>query len=199
MKLSATILPSLLFPLLCMGFNVASTVRRPIRNSVGLFSSADAVEDDPFESYKPGSKLAWKDTAPGEGEVVEDGDVLTVAYQGYLWKNLKEFGKNEGLTFKLGGGNVMPGFDEGVRGMKEGGKRTLRVPPELAYGEKGAGNGKIPPNSDLEIMVEVKSVARGPIAGNLALLGQNRLLGFTILLAISILAPMLGIGERGFI
>jgi hypothetical protein len=153
---------------------------------------------DPFAQYKRGSDLAWKDTKEGTGDVVEEGDVLTVAYTGYLFSTKQEFGKNKGLTFKLGGGNVMPGFDQGVRGIKEGGKRIIRVPPALAYKDKGAGDGKIPPNSDLEIDIEVTKVYKG-VLGDVALIGQNRLIGFAILLAISILAPMLGIGERGFI
>mmetsp|Transcript_126058 Transcript_126058/g.362600 ORF Transcript_126058/g.362600 Transcript_126058/m.362600 type:complete len:205 (-) Transcript_126058:59-673(-) len=180
-----------------VGLNSIST-KKP---SFGIYSQApDAVvTEDPFETYKAGSPLAWKDTKVGTGDPVEEGDVLTVAYTGYLWRNGKEFGSNKALTFKLGGGNVMPGFDAGVRGIREGGRRKIRVPPELAYQDKGAGNGKIPPNSDLEFDVEVTSVARGPVAGTVALVGQNRLILFVILLGLSIVIPMLGIGERGFI
>lgn len=171
------------------------------KSNFGIYSQAadGVVAEDPFDTYKPGSQLAWKDTAVGTGEPVEEGDVLTVAYTGYLWRNGKEFGANKALTFKLGGGSVMPGFDAGVRGIREGGRRKIRVPPELAYQDKGAGNGKIPPNSDLEFDVEVTKVARGPIAGTLAMVGQNRLILFVILLGLSIVVPMLGIGERGFI
>ena len=170
--------------------------------STSIFSTAVSTEDttkDPFEAFQPGSELAWKDIKIGEGEPVEDGDVLTVSYTGVLFKNRREFGGNEGLKFKLGGGTVMPGFEQGVVGIKEGGVRKIRIPPSLAYGDRGAGNGKIPPNSDLEFEIEVKSVARGFIAGNIALAGENRLIIFVFLLAISIFAPMIGVGERGFI
>jgi FKBP-type peptidyl-prolyl cis-trans isomerase len=179
------------------GLNTVTT-----KKTFGLSSQATdtaATTEDLFDTYQAGSPLAWKDTKIGTGDPVEEGDVLTVAYTGYLWRNGKEFGANKALTFKLGGGNVMPGFDAGVRGIREGGKRRIRVPPALAYQDKGAGNGKIPPNSDLEFDVEVTSVARGPIAGTLALVGQNRLILFVILLGLSIITPMLGIGERGFI
>jgi hypothetical protein len=173
----------------------------PLRSHLGtaLRSAEDSVVENPFDSYKEGSEIAWRDTNMGEGEPVAEGDVLTVAYTGYLWKTQKEFGKNEGLTFKLGGGNVMPGFDAGVKGIKEGGKRRLRVPPELAYGEKGAGNGKIPPNADLEFDIEVTKVARAGLGATVALVGQNRLYLFAVLLLVSIAAPFLGLGERGFI
>ncbi len=183
----------------CTGFQSVVSIRESHQH-FGLFSTeTTTILEDPFDNYRPGSQLAWKDTKVGIGESVEEGDVLTVAYTGYLWRNGQEFGTNKALTFKLGEGKVMPGFDEGVRGIKEGGRRRIRVPPELAYKDKGAGNGKIPPNSDLEFDVEVTSVARGPIAGTLALVGQNRLILFSILLGLSIVIPMLGIGERGFI
>lgn len=190
MKLQLLIFQLALVLLPCTSFQVATSTRLPNRN-LAIFSTDDASAEDPFESYKPGSELAWKDTKVGEGDVVEEGDVLTVAYTGYLWRNRQEFGKNEGLTFKLGGGNVMPGFDEGVRGIKEGGKRIIRVPPKLAYGDKGAG-GKIPPNTDLEFEVEVTSVARGPIAGAVAMIGQTRLIGFAIIFALFAITPMIG-------
>lgn len=169
---------------------------------LSLRSSSSSSEEtqvlDPFTGYKAGSELAWKDVTEGTGEAVEEGDVLTVSYSGYLFSTRQQFGKTEGLTFKLGGGTVMPGFDQGIRGIKEGGKRIIRIPPELAYQDRGAGNGKIPPNSDLEIDVEVTKVYRG-VMGFVPLVGQNRLILFVILLAISIGAPMIGVGEKGFI
>lgn len=194
MKIQALVIQALFVFVTVNAFQPLQSLHRP----TSFLRSTEEAAVDPFETYRPGSQLAWKDTKEGTGDVVEEGDVITVAYTGYLFSNHEEFGKNDALTFKLGGGNVMPGFEEGVKGLKEGGKRIIRVPPELAYKDKGAGYGKIPPNSDLEIEVEVTKVARG-VAGSLALIGQNRLIGFVILLAISILAPMLGIGERGFI
>jgi FKBP-type peptidyl-prolyl cis-trans isomerase len=191
MKLELLIIQVGLVVLPCTGFQVVTSTRLSNRN-LERFSTQDATADDPFESYKAGSEIAWKDTTVGQGDVVEEGDVLTVAYTGYLWRNKQEFDKGDALTFKLGGGKVMPGFDEGVRGIKEGGKRIIRLPPKLAYGNKGAGNGKIPPNSDLEFEVEVTSVARGPIAGTLAMVGKTRVSGFAVLTAILAITPMIG-------
>mmetsp|Transcript_72197 Transcript_72197/g.202629 ORF Transcript_72197/g.202629 Transcript_72197/m.202629 type:complete len:192 (+) Transcript_72197:83-658(+) len=191
MKLGIFIIQASLFVLPCTAFQVVTSRTLSNRKLGRIFSTQDAAAD-PFDGYEAGSEIAWRDTKVGTGEIVEEGDVLTVAYTGYLWRNKEEFGKNEGLTFKLGGGNVMPGFDEGVRGIKEGGRRIIRVPPKLAYGDKGAGNGKIPPNSDLEFEVEVTSVARGPVAGTVAMIGQTRLIGFVIIFALLAISPMLG-------
>jgi hypothetical protein len=161
-------------------------------------ADADAVLEDPFGAYEAGSTLAWKDVTVGKGESAEEGDVVTVSYVGKLFVSRKEFDKGPTLTFKIGGGKVMPGFEKGVVGIKEGGKRIIRIPPKLAYGEIGV-RAKIPPNSDLEMEVEVAKIAKGPIAGNLALVGENRAILFAVLLAVSILSPMIGVGERGFI
>ena len=91
------------------------------------------------------------------------GFIISVQYTGWLYKNgakgaefdsSKSAGKP--FTFKLGGGQVIKGWDEGVAGMKIGGQRTLIIPPELAYGAKGAG-GVIPPNATLMFDVELLS------------------------------------------
>ena len=198
MKVQLSVLQALLVIFPIVAFQPISRAPQLTSSKLRSTTTEETTIVDAFGQYKPGSGLAWKDTQEGSGDVVEEGDVLTVSYTGYLFSSRQEFGKTEGLTFKLGGGTVMPGFDQGVRGIKEGGKRIIRVPPELAYKDKGAGGGKIPPNSDLEIDVEVTKVYRGAF-GTVALIGQNRLIGFAILLALSIVAPMLGIGERGFI
>jgi hypothetical protein len=190
MRLERLIIQVALVVLPCTGFQVVTSTRFPNRN-FELFSTEGAAVD-PFDGYQAGSEIAWKDTKVGQGDVVEEGDVLTVAYTGFLWRNKEEFDKGEALTFKLGGGKVMPGFDEGVRGLKEGGRRTIRIPPKLAYGAQGAGNGKIPPNSDLEFAIEVISVARGPIAGTLALVGKTRIIGFSVITLILAITPMMG-------
>ena len=77
--------------------------------------------------------------------------------------------------FKLGGGQIMPGFDEGLRGAKEGSRRSIRMPPELAFGENGKGTA-IPPNADLEFDVEVTKISRG-FKGELELFGEARAFG----------------------
>ena len=108
--------------------------------------------------------LKYTDTKVGTGEEAKKGYLVTVNYTGWLYKNGSkgaEFdsSKNAGkpFAFKLGAGQVIPGWEEGVTGMKVGGQRTLIIPPELAYGARGAG-GVIPPNATLIFDVELLSV-----------------------------------------
>ncbi|HUI35236.1 MAG TPA: FKBP-type peptidyl-prolyl cis-trans isomerase [Stellaceae bacterium] len=108
--------------------------------------------------------LKYTDVKVGDGEEAKSGLLISVQYTGWLYKNGAkgaEFdsSKNAGkpFTFKLGAGQVIKGWDEGVAGMKIGGQRTLIIPPELAYGAKGAG-GVIPPNATLMFDVELVSV-----------------------------------------
>ena len=159
-------------------------------------TSSDGVEDatttsssDPFESYAPGSSLAYKETEAGTGEPSANGDVLTVAYKGRLFSNFRQFDRGDKFIFKAGGGNVMPGFDQGLAGAKLGAKRTIRIPPELAYGVKGKGN-IIPPNSDLEFDVEVVGIDRG-VMGEVALFGKERAIGMVGMVAVMGVIPAL--------
>jgi len=108
--------------------------------------------------------LKYTDVKVGNGTEAQKGLLIEVQYTGWLYKNGAkgaEFdsSKNAGkpFAFKLGAGQVIPGWDEGVAGMKIGGQRTLIIPPELAYGAKGAG-GVIPPNATLMFDVELVNV-----------------------------------------
>jgi len=85
------------------------------------------------------------------------GDKITLHYIGCL-KDGTQFDKNlkEGLTFKVGKGDVITGMEIGVRGMFPGEKRRIIIPPEQGYGKEGAGNGKIPPNAELHFTVQRK-------------------------------------------
>jgi FKBP-type peptidyl-prolyl cis-trans isomerase FkpA len=111
----------------------------------------------------PNAKLEIKDVAVGKGAEAKAGDTVKVHYVGTL-TNGDEFDAskkhgNEPFTFELGKGRVIKGWDDGVAGMKEGGKRKLVIPPHLGYGARGAG-GKIPPNSTLLFEVELIEVVK---------------------------------------
>lgn len=105
-------------------------------------------------------KIGIKDEKVGEGPEAKAGDTLVVHYTGWLENGTKfdsSKDRNEPFTFKLGGGNVIKGWDLGMVGMKKGGKRILTIPPDLAYGAKGAG-GTIPPNATLKFEVELLKI-----------------------------------------
>src|SRR5262249_29544412 len=104
------------------------------------------------------SGLQYWDLAVGNGTVATSGKKVQVNYTGWFTSG-KMFDSSRGkpFEFRLGNGDVIKGWDEGVSGMKVGGKRQLRIPPELAYGTKGY-PGVIPPNSTLVFDVELLGV-----------------------------------------
>ena len=107
------------------------------------------------------SGLEYKDIECGDGETAEAGDTVFVHYTGKLADGT-EFDSSEGrdpLKVTLGTGGVIPGFDEGLTGMKLGGKRELTIPPELGYGPTGTG--PIPPNATLIFEVEIVDIKKG--------------------------------------
>lgn len=105
------------------------------------------------------SGLEITDLVVGEGEEAKAGQTVSVNYRGTL-TNGKEFDSSYGrgpFSFPLGAGRVIKGWDEGVAGMRVGGKRKLVIPPDLAYGSRGAG-GVIPPDATLLFEVELLKV-----------------------------------------
>ena len=110
------------------------------------------------------SGLIIDDTLLGSGAAAAAGQNVSVHYSGWLFyggERGKKFdsSKDRGdpFDFPLGAGQVIKGWDEGVQGMKVGGKRTLTIPPALGYGARGAG-GAIPPNATLIFEVELLKV-----------------------------------------
>jgi FKBP-type peptidyl-prolyl cis-trans isomerase len=107
------------------------------------------------------SGLQYWDITVGTGATANAGKTVTVHYTGWLDKGGKKFDssvdKGQPFMFQLGAGQVIKGWDEGVSGMKIGGKRQLRIPPELGYGPRGFG-GVIPPNATLIFDVELLGV-----------------------------------------
>jgi FKBP-type peptidyl-prolyl cis-trans isomerase len=100
-----------------------------------------------------------EDTQVGTGAEAASGKTLSVYYTGKL-ENGKVFDSNVGktpMTFTLGAGQLIPGFEQGVTGMKAGGKRVITIPPSLGYGEQGAGTA-VPPNATLIFELELVDV-----------------------------------------
>jgi FKBP-type peptidyl-prolyl cis-trans isomerase len=113
------------------------------------------------------ASLVKTDVKPGNGETATAGKTVTVHYTGWLYDEAapnhqgKKFDssldRNQPFPFPLGAGQVIPGWELGVEGMKVGGKRLLIIPAALAYGARGAG-GVIPPNAQLVFEVELMGV-----------------------------------------
>jgi FKBP-type peptidyl-prolyl cis-trans isomerase FkpA len=106
------------------------------------------------------SGLKYEDLAIGDGDTAEAGQQVSVHYTGWLIDGSKfdsSVDRNQPFEFALGRGMVISGWDEGVAGMKVGGKRKLTIPPQLGYGAQGAG-GVIPPNAVLVFEVELLGI-----------------------------------------
>ena len=104
--------------------------------------------------------LKFTDDQGGTGTEAQKGKTVSVHYTGWLTDGTKfdsSRDRNQPFSFPLGQGQVIKGWDEGVAGMKVGGKRTLVIPPDLGYGPRGAG-GVIPPNATLKFEVELLDV-----------------------------------------
>jgi FKBP-type peptidyl-prolyl cis-trans isomerase len=106
------------------------------------------------------SGLSYTDETVGSGKEAKAGNTVDVHYTGWLKDGTKfDSSKDRGtpFSFQLGAGRVIKGWDEGIAGMKEGGRRRLVIPADLAYGARGAG-GLIPPNAELTFEVELLKV-----------------------------------------
>jgi len=115
----------------------------------------------------PPNELVVKDLAPGTGDAARFRSAILVDYTGWLYDGCAadfkgaEFDSSSGkqpISFMLGAGRVIRGWDEGVLGLKEGGKRLLIIPSDKAYGAAGAPGGKIPPNSALVFEVTLDKI-----------------------------------------
>lgn len=132
---------------------------------LSLDASLMAADNERMKETKPmaeqtvttESGLRYLDMTVGTGRQAELGDTASVHYTGWLADGKKfdsSVDRKEPFSFRLGAGQVIKGWDEGVMGMKIGGKRKLTIPPQLGYGSRGAG-GVIPANATLTFDVEL--------------------------------------------
>lgn len=112
-------------------------------------------------SGEPPAALDAEDLEVGSGDLAVAGNQVDVHYVGVSWKTGEQFDaswdRGDKFSFKLGAGQVIQGWDQGVAGMRVGGRRRLTIPPELAYGSRGAG-GVIGPGETLVFVVDLLGV-----------------------------------------
>lgn len=114
-----------------------------------------------FPEGPPPTELLIEDLVEGDGREATAGDTVEVHYVGVAYSSGEEFDSsyNRGapLPFPLGGGRVIQGWDQGIQGMKVGGRRKLTIPPQLAYGDRGAG-GAIGPGETLIFVCDLVTI-----------------------------------------
>jgi FKBP-type peptidyl-prolyl cis-trans isomerase len=129
---------------------------------LGVFMNAQSSSGpEKVDKYKSTlSGVEYADLKVGDGPVARRGQTVKVHYTGWL-TNGKKFDssvdRKEPFEFRLGAGEVIKGWEDGVEGMKVGGKRQLKIPPQLGYGSRGAA-GIIPPNATLIFDIELLGV-----------------------------------------
>jgi FKBP-type peptidyl-prolyl cis-trans isomerase len=129
------------------------------RKSTATDTNAPARVTGP--AVKTDSGLQYWDVRVGNGELAKEGSRVRVHYTGWLTNGKKFDSSVDGgkpLDFTIGNGEVIKGWEEGVSGMKVGGKRQLRIPPDLGYGADGTPDGSIPPNATLIFDVHLLGV-----------------------------------------
>ena len=111
--------------------------------------------------HAPSYQLELEDLVEGEGDEATAGTIVEVHYVGVSWKTGNQFDaswdRRDTFKFGLGKGQVIRGWDEGVAGMKVGGRRRITIPPDMAYGKRGAG-GAIGPDETLVFVVDLIGV-----------------------------------------
>ena len=140
---------------------LAMTAAEAQNNNVTTTSATAKPAKVEGKPTKTASGLEYWDIKVGSGDTAAKGQMVRVHYTGWLTDGKKfdsSVDRGQPFVFALGAGRVIKGWDEGVAGMKVGGKRQLRIPPELGYGDKNVGGGLIPPNSTLIFDVELLGV-----------------------------------------
>ncbi len=139
----------------------ASTTETESEPPTADLKDTDVKPAIPKPTGSPPDKLVKEDIVKGKGRAAKSGDTVSVQYVGVSFSNGQEFDaswdRGQAFTFPLGGGQVIPGWDKGVVGMKVGGRRELTIPPELAYGAQGAPP-SIAPNETLVFVVDLQKI-----------------------------------------
>ena len=119
------------------------------------------VTDGLVSADEPPSELQVEDLVVGDGEQASPGDLLSVQYVGVRWSDGGEFDasweRGQPLEFQLGAGQVISGWEQGLEGMRVGGRRVITIPPELAYGDRGVGD-VIGPGETLVFVVDLQGI-----------------------------------------
>jgi FKBP-type peptidyl-prolyl cis-trans isomerase len=160
--------PSRGVPSACMPAAIAicATLALSALAPVSIAQTPNALTESKLDATR--SELQKVDVKQGNGSEAVSGKAVVVHYTGWIYDTSQpdshgakfDSSRDRGVPFgfMLGAGRVIKGWDEGVAGMKVGGKRTLVIPPRMAYGERGAGGGVIPPNATLIFDVELVDV-----------------------------------------
>jgi peptidylprolyl isomerase len=129
--------------------------------AAGISKKTKTKPQIPAPQGDPPAELVKRDIVPGKGKVAKAGSQVRVQYVGVSWSTGQEFDASwdhgQAFTFQLGAGMVIPGWDQGVAGMREGGRRMLVIPPDLGYGAAGSPPA-IGPNETLVFVVDLESV-----------------------------------------
>ena len=139
-----------------------------LSSGCSLFFPQRPVDLPPLEERVSPAGVHFVDLVPGRGEVaVEQGSVVSVHYTGWREDGVQFDSSHDigrPLTFTVGKGEVVPGWEDGMLGMRSGGVRRLTIPPQLAYGEQGLGE-HIPPGSTLVLEVQLLELLQSPAPG----------------------------------
>ena len=126
----------------------------------GTSKDTSSKPEIPAPSGEPPAELVVEDVKRGKGPTAKAGDTLTMQYVGISWSSGEQFDASwdagQPFPFELGAGMVIPGWDQGMVGMRKGGRRLLVIPPEMAYGPSGSG--PIGPNETLVFAVDLVEI-----------------------------------------
>lgn len=148
-----------------LDYENAAQIKKALKKGVDTFvleqnGQSFRVKADPIAVAEPEEQVQISDLVLGKGvTITERGDSVTVKYVGKLHDDTM-FDAESSFEFTLGAGDVIKGWDQGLIGMKVGGKRKLVVPPKLGYGKRGCGP-DIPPNSELHFEITLKKLIKG--------------------------------------